>query len=290
MTGSKPPAGTPRTEVSRLWQSGVAGIELYNAQLYRHTFAKHMHEAYTIGFTHAGLGSFFYRGDHHYANSGSFKLIHPGEVHTGQVQAEAGWGFRNLYISVPKMQQMLAQLEWPGPELPYFAIALQTSPDALGQAMFSRLFVALSQPTPQLERDSLLLELMAHLIDRYGDRQRRWRQPEPTSKALAQVQTYLKTHYADNISIDTLAQQVGLSPFYLIRSFRQQVGLPPHSYQRHWQLMQAKRSLHTDQPIADIAIAHGFCDQSHLNRAFKKAFGVTPGQYRQGNFVQDWPG
>ncbi|PSN14327.1 AraC family transcriptional regulator [filamentous cyanobacterium CCT1] len=290
MTRSKPQAGTQRTEVSRLWQSGVAGIELYNAQLYRHTFAKHMHEAYTIGFTHSGLGGFFYQGDHHYANPGSFKLIHPGEVHTGQVQAEAGWGFRNLYISVPKMQQMLAQLEWPGPELPYFAIALQTSTDALGQAMFSRLFIALSQSTPQLERDSLLLELMAYLIDRYGDRQRRWRQPEPKSKALAQVQSYLKTHYADNISIDTLAQQVGLSSFYLIRSFRQQVGLPPHSYQRHWQLMQAKRSLHTDQPIADIAIAHGFCDQSHLNRAFKKAFGVTPGQYRQGNFVQDWQG
>lgn len=277
------------TEFAQLWQSNLPGIELFNAQLYRHTFAKHMHEAYTIGFTYAGLGGFFYRGAYHYAHPHSFKLIHPGEVHTGQVQAEAGWGFRNLYISVPKMQQVLAQLEWTGsgPELPYFAIALQTSPDAVGQAIFNRLFVALSQPTLQLERESLLLKLMAYLIDRYGDRQRQWRRPEPTS-ALAQVQTYLETHYADNISIDTLAQLVGLSPFYLIRSFRQQVGLPPHSYQRHWQLVQAKRSLHTDQPIADIAIAHGFYDQSHLNRAFKQTFGVTPGQYRQGNFVQDY--
>lgn len=277
------------TEFAQLWQSNLPGIELFNAQLYHHTFAKHMHEAYTIGFTYAGLGGFFYRGGHHYANPGSFKLIHPGEVHTGQVRAEAGWSFRNLYISVPKMQQILAQLEWPGPEseLPYFAIALQTSPDALGQAMFGRLFVALSQPTPQLERDSLLLELMAYLIDRYGDRQHRWQQP-PKSSAISQAQAYLKAHYAESISIETLAQQVGLSPFYLIRSFRQQVGLPPHSYQRHWQLVQAKRSLHSDQPIAEIAIANGFYDQSHLNRAFKQAFGVTPGQYRQGNFVQDY--
>ncbi|MEO1069733.1 MAG: AraC family transcriptional regulator, partial [Cyanobacteria bacterium J06638_6] len=98
---------------------------------------------------------------------------------------------------------------------------------------------------------------------------------------------YLEAHYTENISIATLAQQVGLSPFYLIRSFRQQVGLPPHSYQRHWQLIQVKRSLHTTQPLADIAIAHGFYDQSHLNRAFKQTFGVTPGQYRQGNSVQD---
>lgn len=274
-------------EFARLWQPGVAGIELFSAQLYRHRFAKHMHEAYTIGFTHRGLGGFFYRGGYHYANPGSFKLIHPGEVHTGQVQAEAGWGFRNLYISVPKMQQILAQLECSGPELPYFAIALQSSTDALGQAMFSRLFIALSRPTPELERDSLLLELMAYLTFRYGDRQRRWRRPEPKSSAIAQVQTYLKTHYADPVSIDTLARLVGLSPFYLIRSFRQQVGLPPHSYQRHWQLVQAKRSLHSAQPLADLAIAHGFYDQSHLTRAFKNAFGVTPSQYRRGNFIQD---
>jgi AraC-like DNA-binding protein len=47
------------------------------------------------------------------------------------------------------------------------------------------------------------------------------------SSAIAQAQTYLKAHYTESISIETLAQQVGLSPYYLIRSFRQQVGLPP---------------------------------------------------------------
>lgn len=280
-------SGRQRTEFAHLWQPGIAGIELYSAQLYRHTFAKHMHEAYTIGLNHRGLGGFFYRRGNHCAYPGSFNLIHPDEVHTGQVQDEKGWGFRSLYVSVPKMQQVLAQLEWQGASLPYFEIASDASIDAIGQAIFSRLFVALGQPPLQLEQESLLLELIAYLIDRYGDRQRRWQRPEPKSIALAQVQTYIETHYADNISINTLARQVGISPFYLIRGFREQIGLPPHSYQRHWQLMQAKRSLRSNQPIADIAIAHGFYDQSHLNRAFKKAFGVTPGQYRKGNFVQD---
>ncbi|MBD2234282.1 AraC family transcriptional regulator [Phormidium tenue] len=276
------------TEFARLWQPNLSGIELFSAQLYRHAFAKHMHEAYTIGLNHGGLGGFFYRGGNHCAYPGSFNFIHPGEVHTGQVQGDQGWGFRNLYISVPKMQAVLAQLEWTSPGLPFFAIAPNTDVDAVGQAIFSRLFIALSRPALPLEQDSLLLELIAYLIDRYGDRQRRWQSSQPTSQAIAQAQTYLKAHYAKSISVETLAQRVGLSPYYLIRSFRQQVGLPPHSYQRHWQLVQAKRSLHTAQSIVDIAIAHGFYDQSHLNRAFKQAFGVTPGQYRQGNFVQDY--
>jgi len=96
----------------------------------------------------------------------------------------------------------------------------------------------------------------------------------------------LEAHYAENISIDTLAQLTRLSPYYLIRSFHQQVGLPPHRYQRHWQLVQAKRSLQTTTPLAEIAIRHEFYDQSHLTRSFKRAFGVTPGQYQKSNSVQ----
>ncbi|HEY9645506.1 MAG TPA: AraC family transcriptional regulator, partial [Chroococcidiopsis sp.] len=98
------------------------------------------------------------------------------------------------------------------------------------------------------------------------------------------VRAYLEAHYAEPVSIDHLATLAGLSPYYLIRSFRQQVGLSPHSYQLQWQLRQAKRSLHSPAPLSDIAIATGFYDQSHLNRHFKRAFGITPGQYRQGQY------
>jgi AraC-like DNA-binding protein len=39
--------------------------------------------------------------------------------------------------------------------------------------------------------------------------------------------------------------------------------------------------------VATVAQTTGFADQSHLHRLFKRMLGVTPGQYRQGNFVQD---
>ena len=89
------------------------------------------------------------------------------------------------------------------------------------------------------------------------------------------------------MTLDELAQLVNLSPYYLIRSFRQQVGCPPHQYQQQWQLSRAKQALQTPDSISAIAIAHGFYDQSHLTRTFKQAFGVTPGQYQKVNSVQD---
>jgi len=271
-------------EFAKMWRTNVSGVELFTARLFRHAFAKHMHEEYTIGMNEGGQGQFLYRGETHRAYPASFNLINPGEVHTGQAESKAGWTFRNIYISVPLVEQIQAQLEWQGKGLPYFSQPVVW--DQLLTRSFCNLFEALAKPTSQLEQQSCLLDAFSQLFARHASPLYSWRSPKPETKAVATIQNYLKSHYAENISIEKLTQLTGLSPYYLIRSFHQQVGLPPHSYQRHWQLVQAKRSLQTSKPLASIAVEHGFYDQSHLNRAFKRAFGITPGQYQKSNFVQ----
>jgi AraC-like DNA-binding protein len=272
------------TELAKFWRTNVSGIELFSARLFHHAFAKHMHEEYTIGLNEAGQGQFLYRGETHRAYPASFNLINPGEVHTGQAESETGWTFRNIYISVPLVEQIQAQLEWQGKGLPYFS-----QPVVWDQPLrhsFYSLFEALAEPTSQLEQQSYLLDAFSQLFARHSSLLYSWRSPKPETRAIAIVRDYLKSHYAENTSIETLAQLTGLSPCYLIRSFRQQVGLPPHSYQQHWQLVHAKRSLQISKPLAEIAVEHGFYDQSHLNRVFKRTFGITPGQYQKGNSVQ----
>ncbi|MDF5029677.1 helix-turn-helix transcriptional regulator, partial [Vibrio parahaemolyticus] len=71
----------------------------------------------------------------------------------------------------------------------------------------------------------------------------------------------------------------GLSPFHLLREFQKQFGFPPHAYQIQQRLRMAKKLLKMGQKISDVAQECGFHDQSHLHRHFKKAMGVTPGQY-----------
>lgn len=275
-----------KTDLACLWASNLSGIELFRAQLYNQAFAKHMHEEYTIGLNDSGLGHFTYRGASQVSYPSSFNLINPGEMHTGQGQGGQGWGFRNFYISTVRMDQLLAQMEWQG--RPHF-----TQPVVVDEGLRSRfnlLFQALSTPTPKLAQESMLLGFLEVLVSHHsqswkprpstpGRSQKLSTQSEP--QAVAVVQAYLQSHSADPVSIADLAELVDLSPSYLIRSFRQQVGVPPHSYQRHWQLVKAKQALQTPQPLADIALEQGFYDQSHLNRAFKRAFGVTPGQYQR---------
>ena len=71
----------------------------------------------------------------------------------------------------------------------------------------------------------------------------------------------------------------GLSPFHLIRSFSDSVGMTPHSYLMQVRATRARDLLLAGIPISTSAFECGFSDQSHLTRTFKRIFGVTPGAY-----------
>ena len=277
---------TAPPESACLWKPNLSGIELFEATLFSHQFGKHFHAAYTIGLNEWGQGRCLVRGENRYHYPGSFNLINPGEMHTGQaISAEAGWSFRNIYVDLATVEQALTQFDHAGRGLPYFKEPSLWAPTL--RSLFYQAFQALSEPRSQLAQESLLLELLSQLLRHGNEPLGQLKMPGAESKAVATVRAYLEAHYAERVTLDELAQLVHLSPYYLIRSFRQQVGCPPHQYQQQWQLLRAKQALQGSDAIAAIAIAHGFYDQSHLTRAFKQAFGVTPGQYQKVNSVQD---
>ncbi|NEQ53270.1 MAG: AraC family transcriptional regulator [Leptolyngbya sp. SIO3F4] len=273
-----------QSDSARLWKPSLPGVELFEARLHHHRFGKHFHETYTICFNESGHGCCQHYGENHYLSPGSFNLINPGEIHTGQVASADGWGFRNIYIEQALIEQVLTQLDFSSQRSPYFKDPIFKANSL--QTLFYELFYALMAPTTQLKQQSLLLELLSKLFQLNTETSFDFRPIKPESKSVARVRLYLEDHYTENTSLDELCQLVNLSPYYLIRCFRQQVGCAPHQYQRHWQLIQVKQALQTEEPLAEIATTHGFYDQSHLNRAFKKTYGVTPGQYQKGNSVQ----
>ncbi|MEM9266202.1 MAG: AraC family transcriptional regulator [Cyanobacteria bacterium P01_F01_bin.13] len=276
---------TKQSDSARLWKPSLPGIELFEAKLHHHRFGKHFHETYTIGLNESGHGCCQHHGENRFLSPGSFNLINPGDIHTGQVASPDGWSFRNIYIDLSLIKQVLTQLDRPGHGTPYFKSPILQANSL--QSLFYELFYALTVPNTQLKQQSLLLELLSKLFQINTENSFDPRPAKPESKAVVRVRSYLEEHYTENTSLDELTQLVNLSPYYLIRCFRQQVGCAPHQYQRHWQLRQVKQALQTQgKSLAEIATTHGFYDQSHLNRAFKKTYGVTPGQYQKGNSVQ----
>jgi AraC-like DNA-binding protein len=98
----------------------------------------------------------------------------------------------------------------------------------------------------------------------------------------------LDANFTQKVSLDELCRLADLSAFHLVRSFRDQVGLPPCQYQLQRRILHALSRLRQGMPIGQAAYEAGFADQSHLNRHFKRFVGVTPGGFRaHRNTVQD---
>lgn len=84
------------------------------------------------------------------------------------------------------------------------------------------------------------------------------------------------------MSVQEIADNVGVHPAYLARRFRAEFGVTPGTFARNARLdWAAGKLIETDIPIAELAIQAGFSDQSHFTRAFRQYLDQTPAQYRE---------
>ena len=132
--------------------------------------------------------------------------------------------------------------------------------------------------TSPLAIEALALELLASAVRMEGRASGRRRPP----LWLRWVIDYLQAHVLDPPDLATLTGIAGVHPGHLVRTFRRHQGLSVASYTRRLRLdWAAERLASTDTPIAEIALAAGFADQSHFTRAFRRQLGAPPASFRR---------
>ena len=104
----------------------------------------------------------------------------------------------------------------------------------------------------------------------------------PLSPSLAEVGTYLQAHLSEKVTIELLSKQFSVSPTFLKERFRKAYGVPIHSFLVQQRLRRARELICTTRlPIQQIAQSVGYEGMSQFNTAFKREYGMTPGQYRK---------
>lgn len=270
-----------KQEHARVWRaSNVPGLELLYATFITHSFPKHFHESYGIGLSDRGTGVIHCQGTKYTTPPGQLIFFHPGEVHSGYANEQEPWTYRMMYLDITLVSKVL---EGYSPTVSFPETTFCNKAIAAAFILTHDLF---TQSASTLEHEAFLHNFVKLLVQQTKN-QSRTEQTVRDFKTVKLVREYLEENYRDNISITTVANLTGLSPNYLVTAFRREVGIPPHSYQTQVRVQRAKYDLHTQKPLAQVAIDAGFCDQSHFNRCFKRLVGVTPGYYRESNFIQD---
>jgi AraC family transcriptional regulator len=131
----------------------------------------------------------------------------------------------------------------------------------------------LTRDVEPIALESLGLELAAQVQapKRDSDRRPDW---------LELAETYLADGFDQPIAVADVAKAAGVHPVHLARGYRRWFGATPGARLRTRRLERAADLLMLGRaPIGEIALRAGFCDQSHLNRQFRLAYGVTPGEF-----------
>lgn len=260
----------------------IAGLEMLRARYVSHSFSRHAHEGYALGVITHGALAFRYMGRDCVAAAGSLNLVVPGEVHDGRGADEAGWAYRMFYLAPEIVRQAALEAGNSSALLPAFMSGvLHDCSLAQGVLALHRDMEQQGDGMPSLEQESRLLALLTRWVRVHGDCSTGMCRAGQEPRAVRLVKEYLAAHHAEDVRLETLAGHAGLSPFHLVRVFTRSTGLPPHAYQVQQRIAYARSLLTTALPLAEVALASGFSDQSHLTRQFKKMLGIPPGVYRK---------
>ncbi|HOP74967.1 MAG TPA: AraC family transcriptional regulator [Bacillota bacterium] len=103
-----------------------------------------------------------------------------------------------------------------------------------------------------------------------------------THAKVSEIVKFINTHYAEDLTLVSVAEQFEISHFYLSRLFKAVTGFAFIEYLNSIRIKEAQRLLReTNDKVQAIANAVGFVNQSHFGRIFKEITGTSPLQYRK---------
>lgn len=250
--------------------SELPGVELYQAHISRYAFEPHTHEAFGLGAIDFGAERFRYRGASHIAAAQSLVMMNPDELHTGQSLEEEGWRYRMIYIDPATLEALTGDRGW------WFTDVVKQDPVIANQ--LSQAIAALWQAPDALTAQGQMLQLvdLFRPYARIADKA-----PEEKLHRFDIVRDYLRSSYAQPVTLAELARLVSLSPYHFLRQFKRRFHVTPHQMLMAFRLFEAKRLLAQGTRAADVALSVGLTDQAHLTRAFAHRYGVTPVRYQK---------
>lgn len=188
-------------------------------------------------------------------------------------------------LQITLSPEILQKADWPQRQMIDCYLSRSTLTDSVAQDIRRRcatLFRLYFQQTDQVELQRQAVSLASLLWSRFSTTDSV--QPEDSINTLKLLESALKmihTQWNQSISLSETAAQLYVSDSYISRVFKKYVGTTFTKYLVDLRLSHAVNDLKGTDSVTEIAYRNGFKSDNSFIDFFKKAYGCTPGKYRQ---------
>jgi len=136
-------------------------------------------------------------------------------------------------------------------------------------------------PSGPLYAQSMSIALASYFWGRFASSSPATKSTAMAPQRLEKLKAYMRDNIGNDITLEALASQVGMTPKHFAECFRRSCGVSPYQYFLQLRIEEAKAALRRGRSsITQIAMDFGFANPSHFSAAFRKAVGVSPREFR----------
>lgn len=127
----------------------------------------------------------------------------------------------------------------------------------------------------------LLYHILVDYARYYNDFKTREAAENRYSAYVSRAIAYVTEHFAEDVSVQSLAEHVGICPDYLSRQFRTAIGVTVHDYIQRYRISRSLAYLLQGYSVKEVAEKCGFHSIGYFSRVFKNEVGIPPTLYKQ---------
>ncbi|AXX95288.1 AraC family transcriptional regulator [Arcobacter ellisii] len=244
------------------------GITALKASMSKFSYKKHAHEEYAVGVTLRGIQEYNLDGVLQTSYKNGVMLFNPEQIHDGNAgHYKEGLDYVMLYIKPELFLEGLEKkdiVKFSNPVI--YDEKIKYDILNLGSAILNQ------------KDEAICSELYLNMIDNFSSKDflNEYRNESEFIKKAKEIIYY---ELDDVLDIEMMSKEFNISKFQFIRMFKSNTGLSPYQYFLNTKLIHAKKYLDITKDLYGCVVEFGFTDLSHLNRHFKRVYGVTAFEY-----------
>lgn len=205
----------------------------------------------------------------------SLVIINPNEVHFS-ISNDFSEDYYVIYID-RNWYKNLQSITYKTNEI--FLLPNKIENSLLIESFFT-LFDFLNSSNDSIKKELLLLEFLKDIFSKFCKKDE-FLNLDNTTKIAKDFKEYIENNISSKLTLSKIANELGFSPYHIIRVCNQDFGLSANAYIVNKRVHRAKKLISDGVDISQAAIEVGFYDQSHLTNVFKKVFAITPKAYQK---------